>query len=158
METRQIIQNSANVVRITHLKKGDVYKRIDEATYGGPSIYYGVVIELLNDGTKTFIETLEYKKDYGQVTAEVKVFAGDNDVSIYPASPDEVRHYLSDAIEGMHRRVKEKQEELNKLKEAAENAEAFVSGETAKQLFAPEYESLAQMDYDAKKQLEQSMK
>ena len=64
MHTKQIIQASANVIRITNLRKGDVYKRIDDSSYGD-KVHYGVVLNLYNNGEKTYIETIEYKARAG---------------------------------------------------------------------------------------------
>ena len=55
---KNLIQLNANVIKITNLKKGDVFKRIDD-NYSTPEVKYGVVLDLMNTGEKSFIEVLE---------------------------------------------------------------------------------------------------
>ena len=62
MQTKNIIQTVANVIKITSLKKGDVVKMI-ESGYSSPESYFAVVLDLLNDGENTYIELLKYKKN-----------------------------------------------------------------------------------------------
>ena len=66
MKTKNIIQAQANVIKITSLVKGDTVKII-KSEYSSNEIRYGVVIDLMNDGTKTFIEMLEYQESYNDV-------------------------------------------------------------------------------------------
>jgi hypothetical protein len=139
METRSVIQASANIVRITQLRIGDVYKRVDDESYGGTKIIYGVVTDLMNDGSNCFIEAIEYNKGYGAVTANVVCHSAKKDLAIFPTSPDEVRKYLSDAIVGMEKSISDKKQEILKAEQALVDAKAFVSGEVAKQLTAAQF-------------------
>lgn len=49
MQTRNLIQASANILKITNLVIGDCVKLVEEE-YSSPQIYYGVVTDLLNSG------------------------------------------------------------------------------------------------------------
>lgn len=142
METRQVIQASANIIRITNLSKGDVYKRIEESSYSEPGVKYGIVMDLLNDGNECFIEVLEYTKSYSTVSCSIKVFSGKKDVAIFPATPEEVKEYLQSSVDSMERDIEEKKKEVEKKIEECKKAKEFVSGETMKKLTATKFESL----------------
>ena len=56
MQTKQIVQSSANVIRITKLVKGDIYKRFEQ---NSDDTYFGIVTDVLNDGINTIITATE---------------------------------------------------------------------------------------------------
>lgn len=148
MQTKSIVQASANVIRIVNLKKGDVYKRIEDSSYGNANIHYGVVVDLFNDGSKTFVEALEYTKSYSDVNAEIKVFGGDKDISIFPTDIEEVKNYFASAINSVEEDISKKKIELQKTIEACEKSKQFVSGELSKQLTELDFETLSQREYN----------
>lgn len=153
MQTKNIVQASCNVIRITNLRKGDTVKRIEEQTYGGAKVQYGVVVDLLNNGDRTFIQLMEYEKNYSSVTCAVKIISDKDDVALFPVEPDEVREYLDEAIVNMEAQVKTKQDEVSKLQEGVAKAKEFVSGETARQLTMAAFKELPQGEFEEKKRL-----
>ncbi len=144
MKTQNVIQASANIIRITQLKKGDVYKRVEEANYGGASIRYGVVIDILNGGEKGFIESIEYTKSYSSIEAVVKVFTGNDDIAIFPTTIEEVNEHLNGCIDSIQKSIDQKEKDLEKEMKCLEDAKKFVSGETSKKLTEPDFVSLSQ--------------
>lgn len=152
MQTKNIVQASCNVIRITNLRKGDVVKRIDDS-YGGPKVQYGVVIDLLNNGDRTFIQLMEYEKTYSNVQAAVKVISDKEDVALFPVEPGEVREYLDEAIVSMEKELEDKKKEVAKLEEGVYRAKEFVSGEMSQQLTMASFKELPQGDFDEKKRL-----
>ena len=142
MQTHQILQSNVNIVRITNLKKGNVFKMIEDTGYGEPSMAYGVVLDLFNDGNKTFVQILKYKLGYDFVEAEIKVLSGTKDVSIFPASKEEVENYFKGSLEGLTQKIASKKEELFKLEKALSKAKEFVDGELSNTLSKVEYSEL----------------
>jgi hypothetical protein len=137
METKSIIQATANIIRITQLAKGNVYKRIEEQ-YSDVKIRYGVVINIFSDGQKAFIETVEYEKSYSGVSkGEIKVFAGDKDINICPCTPEDVQEHFGDAIRQLREEVETKRDELEKAEKLLVDAERFANGEMARNLSTP---------------------
>lgn len=141
MQTRNLIQSQANVIRITSLQKGNVVKIINEG-YSEPELLYGVVLDLFNDGTKTFIQMLQYKAGYQEVKSEIKLYAGDKELIIFPAELNEVQEYFNSAIESIKRSIENKEEELAKSKLGLKNALEFTSGEMAKRLTLVSFEEI----------------
>ena len=75
MQTQQFIRGSAEVVRVTALVKGDVYKRLEEATnYSEAKMLYGVVTDVLNNGSEAAIQAVEFTPSYGSVESKIRVF------------------------------------------------------------------------------------
>jgi len=146
MEMKNLIQLNANVVRITNFKKGDVFKRID-TRYSDTEVKYGVVLDLLNDGKKSFIEALEYKKGYDSVSGEIKVFRGEEDLNIFPCNISEIKEYLESAINSVDKEIEKSKEELQKKIEANEKAKQFVSGELSKSLTMLEFKEQTTNEY-----------
>lgn len=66
MQTKNIVQASANVIRIVNLQKGDIYKRFDDSSYTR-DVKYGIVRNVYNNGENTYIEAVEYKKSYREM-------------------------------------------------------------------------------------------
>lgn len=142
MITKNLIQAAANVVKITRLAKGDVVKMIENPSYSDPEVYYGVVIDLFNDGDKTFIQLLRYQKVYNDVKADIKTYSGDKELALFPATPEEVREHLEESVKSLGRKIEEQSKELQNKIEAHEKARAFVEGEIQKELKATSYEVL----------------
>ena len=151
MHTKQIIQASANVIRITNLRKGDVYKRIDDSSYGD-KVHYGVVLNLYNNGEKTYIETIEYKAGYSDITAERKVIGGEDDVEIFPASITEIEENFGSAIRSIEKKIADKHEEIRKLEGALEAGRELASGEMQRKLSEPEFKEMTQREFLVEKQ------
>lgn len=95
METRQAIQTSAQVIRITSIVAGDVYKRFDESY--DDRTYFGVVKNVHNDGENTIIEATEYCYRYSDLEVSHKVLRGAKDYILFPSTPDELNLQLEQA-------------------------------------------------------------
>ena len=156
METRNLIQTQANVIKITKLTKGNVVKIIDSEAYGGDKIKYGVVLELFNDGEKTFIEMLEYTKNYSNVSSAVKIYKGSDDLSLFPTTIGEVEDYFGAAINCLESTIVDKKEELLKLENGLKKAMEFTNGELSKKLSEVSFAELTQERYKEEKELKES--
>lgn len=133
MQAKNLIQASANVIRITNLSIGDVIKMVD-VDYSSPEIYFGVVIDLLNDGNNSFVQIMRYKKSYLAIDCDIKTYEGNKDINIFPTTVEEVKEHLSETIKMFERDVAQKERELNEKKYALQNAKDFVNLEKSKQL------------------------
>ena len=71
MNVKQAIQASANVIRVTNISAGDVYKRFDDSY--DDRVYYGVVTSVHNDGEVAIIEAMEYSYKYSSLDVNLKV-------------------------------------------------------------------------------------
>jgi hypothetical protein len=149
MQTKNIVQASANVVRITNLSQGDIYKRFDDSSYS-KSTYFGIVKAIYNDGEKTYVESVEYKKSYRDLEASIYVMRGDNDVSIFPATIEEIQDEFGDSLKGIEKAIVDKNEELRKLESALETTKALISGELQKKMQTPMFKEFTQAEFNLK--------
>lgn len=147
MQTKNLIQASANVIKITSLVKGDVIKMVEESSYSTPEIYYGVVLDLLNDGDKTFIQIMRYKKGYASIDTDIKTYNGSKDLSIFPATVKEIEEELQSAINQIETSIKEEEKKLASKKEALKTAKDFVSYETSRQLSEVNYKEISTQEF-----------
>lgn len=145
MITKQIIQSSANVIRITNLAKGNIYKRFDD-NY----TYYGVVRGIHNDGIKTIIESTEYRDSYGGLDVSNKIFKGETDISIFPATLDEFEDEFGQTVEKLTRKIIEANETIEKSNKQIEFTKKLMSGELSKELSTPEFKELTQEEFNHK--------
>lgn len=152
MQTRNIIQTQANVIKITSLVKGNVVKLIEKEYGDSFKTSYGVVLDLLNSGTKTFIQILKYEKSYGGVKAEIKTFGGEDDLTIFPSTVEEVKEFFSGSIQKLESDIEDEKKKLQDKIEAVEKAKKFANGELSKTLSEPEFTETTQKEFDAKKQ------
>lgn len=147
METRTLIQAQANVLRVTALKKGDVVKLI-EKEYSGNEIYYAVVIDMLNTGKETFLQLLQYKKQYSDITASIKTYDGSKDIALFPATIAEVQEHFESAVKDMRNKIEDRKKDLQKDQEALAKLQSFSEGELSRKLTAASFEEITQKTYD----------
>lgn len=139
MQTANFITASAEITSITKLKKGDVYKRLEEPSYGDDTIVHGIVLDVLYNGTDAAIQTMEFKGNYSQITTTFKVFAGGKDIKIFPSTQEEVQSYLKDCVQSIESDITKKKKEVTEAEDRLEQAKAIVSGSIVKNLSTPEY-------------------
>jgi hypothetical protein len=151
MQTKHLIQATANVVKITSLAKGDVVKIVEDSSYD-TNIYFGVVIDLLNSGDKSFIQIMRYKKSYRAIDCDIKTYSGEKDMSLFPATVDEVKEHLGDVIKDIRKDIETKEKEISDKRLALQGAEEFVSQETSKQLRSSSFKEVSQAEYNQLKQ------
>lgn len=149
MITKQAIQSSANVVRITSVSAGDVYKRFDDSYED--RVYYGLVKAVHNDGEKTIIESTEYCYRYSSLDVSHKIINGTKDYIIFPSSPEELNLELAKARKEQVRKMEKAEEEIIESSKLIEEIDGLISGETQKGLKAMSYKELSQADFDKKK-------
>jgi hypothetical protein len=118
MQTSMLIQASADVVTILSLRKNDVYKRLNDRTaYGSatePTLRFGVVTDVLNNGTDSAITAIEFSADYSGANPEVKVFRAGTDIALFAASPAEVVAHLDEVTAAAQRAVETAESDLGK--------------------------------------------
>ena len=146
MQTKTLIQSSANILRITDLQKGNTVKVIKK-DYSDNKIFFGVVTDLLNSGESTFIELLLFEKSYNDLKGKVVVYDGKDDIALFPATVEEVETDLSDALKLLARDIEKSEDGLLKKKNAYEKASEFVSGEMQKKLQSTSFKEITTQQY-----------
>jgi hypothetical protein len=130
MQVKSMIATDAQVVRITNVSAGDIYKRMHKPSYGEPSLVFGYITDVLNDGENAVIVVVEFTPGAWGASTEpmVRTFSNDTGVAIFPATEDEWRIGLGEAITKQQRVVESaerdllvKQQILDALSRAAEN-------------------------------------
>lgn len=147
MQTHSIIQSSANVIRITNLLKGNVYKRINKKYSDSYESVYGIVQDIMNDGDKTFIEAIEYTKDWSSISSNVVVFSGNDDLHIFPTTPEEIEEYFKGTIRSIEKSISEAEKELDQKAKCLKMAKEFVEGELAKKLTVVQFAEVPQKEF-----------
>ena len=123
MNTATLVRTSADVVTITTLRPGDVYKRLAKPSYGdGYEAYYGIVQTVDSNGADALITTLEFHVDYSKVEPKLQFFGTGTDLKLFAATPDEIGAHLSHVAEVAARRLVE----AHKARDAAEQVVAAV--------------------------------
>ena len=145
MKTKQAIQSSAKVMRITEIKAGDVYKRFGDSS---DDVKYGVVRGIYNDGEETVIEATEYSYKYWDVDVDFKVIRGDENYTLFPAKPEELDRELGEAKEKKEEKIKELEDDLKKAKKVVADLEGLIEGTTQKKLNEVSFEEMTQEEYE----------
>ncbi len=151
MEIKQAVQSSANVIRITSVSAGDVYKRFNNDD--SDCIYYGIVKAVHNDGESVKIEAVEYCYRWSSLTIEYKVLSGKNNYCLFPATPDDLNLELEKAKRNAQKEIEEAENKIDKNKKLIIEMEGLISGETQKSLKAMSYKEMTQTEYEERKQL-----
>lgn len=148
MQTKQAIQTSANVIRITNISPGNVYKRFEDS---GDSTFYGIVRSVHNDGEKAIIESTEYEYRWSNLRIEHKIIRGEKDCTIFPSSPEEFNLELEKAKNNKVKEIESAKETIEKNQKIIKEIDGLISGETQKTLSAMSYRELTQEQYNIKK-------
>jgi hypothetical protein len=146
MNVASAIQSSANVIRITQVKAGDVYKRFEDNS--DDSVYYGVVRNIHNDGVNTIIEATEYRYRYSTLSVDLKIIRGTKDYVIFPATPEDLNLELEKALTDQRRKITNAEDDIKKANKLIIDIEGLISGETQKQLTSMSYKELSQSQYN----------
>lgn len=120
MQVQQMIRSSADILTITTLSPGNVYKRIEQASSYStePVLRFGVVQSVMNNGEDSAVTALEFTADYSGVAASMKVFDGGKPVAIFPATPDEITQHLTELTERAERDLKSAEDTLQSKRDA----------------------------------------
>lgn len=146
MQTKQIIQASANVIRITKLQKGNIYKRFDDSDY----VYYGIVTDVLNDGSNAIITSTEYRKSWSSMDVSQKVIKGEKDYVLFPATLEEMQDEFQSVIGTKEREIQDAQKKIQEAEKSIEITKKLLSGEMQKELTTTEFKEISQDEYDEK--------
>ena len=151
MQTKSIVQASANVIRIVNLKQGDIYKRYEESSYGDDKVHYGIVNSINNNGDNTFIEATEFKVSYSKMEATMRIFSGKKDIAIFPASVDDLQEDFGRCLRNTQDEIAKKKEEIVGLEKALATTERLLSGEMQQELSTPDFKEMPQQEFNQKK-------
>lgn len=141
MNTVNLVQASAEIIQITKLRKGDVYKRLDESAYSDSKLKYGVVYDVMFNGSDAVIQAIEYTKSYDSISTKLEVFATDKDLKLFNCTPEELHEHLGDMVGAAERKLEKAQKELAEAEENLARTKSIVSGELARTLTAPEIQT-----------------
>lgn len=151
MDIKQAVQASANVIRITSISAGDVYKRFEEDGYSDDSFKIGIVQNVHNNGESAIIEAIEYRIKWGGISANYKIIkSGDKD-ALFPCSPEELAKFSNEAIKHIQDDIKTKEEDLSKSKKTLEATKQLLDPKYIGKLKQMSYKELSQSEYNSKK-------
>jgi hypothetical protein len=148
MQTKNMIQTNVNVIRIVNLKVGDIYKRFDDSSSYSDNISFGIVKGIFNNGEKTFLETIEYKKSYSSMEASIKIWGGEKDIAIFPATIEDIQNEFDGFVEKTEKEVLDLQKQIANKKKIIEDSNFLLSGELQKTLQAPDFKEIPQKEYN----------
>lgn len=145
MDTKQIIQASANVIRITKMAKGDIYKRFDD-NY----TYLGIVRNIYNDGVNAIIEATEYRNSWRSIEVKQQVLRGDNDYRIFPATLEDFNLEFDEVEKGLLDSIKSAEKTIADAKASIEVTRSLRDGTLQKSLRTPEFVEMSQGEFNDK--------
>jgi hypothetical protein len=139
MHVKQLIEASAEVVTITRLRKGDVYKRVHSPyASSDPKLQFGIVTDVMHNGTDAAITAVEYQVLYAGVEVEVRVFTADTEPALFPATVEEIREHFASIQEALDRKVDAAARELDKAERVREAGINVLDAAERGQLSAPQ--------------------
>lgn len=148
MQTKQAIQTSANVIRITSISAGDVYKRFDKDY--DDRVYFGLVSAVHNDGENTIVESTEYTYKYSELDVSYKILKGTSDYILFPSTPEELNLELEKARNKKVREIEDSEAKIETNRKMIGEIDGLISGETQKKLKKMSYKEMTQGEYTEK--------
>lgn len=115
MKISTVIRPTADVIQITEVSVGAVYKRLDTPSYGEPRLLFGVVTDILHNGEESALVAIEFvPPSYGtSIEPVIRTFKGDSEVAIYPAQPEEFSLAMQQSIEKQERSIADTRKTLD---------------------------------------------
>jgi hypothetical protein len=109
MKISTVLRPSAEVVQITEVTVGAVYKRLDTPSYGEPRLLFGVVTDIMHNGEESALVAIEFVPPTygGSMEPTIRTFKGDAEVAIYPAQPEEFSLAMQQSIEKQEQSIAE---------------------------------------------------
>jgi hypothetical protein len=141
MNVRNLVQTTATIIKITELKKGNIVKLIEEK-YSEPVINFAVVTDILSNGDKTYVELVTYRKDYGEVKLEYKLLSADKDVTLFPATKDDLLGHFETIKMEIQKEIQSEEDKLAKKKASFERLDQILAN-NAENVTQPMFESSA---------------
>lgn len=122
MQTKTLIRDSTQIVRVTEMTEGSAYRRvIPRTSYSEAKIAYGVVTGVLSNGETAVITALEVTGErHVDARIDSKTFEGDTDLVLFPVDHDEMIDVLDAAGRGAETTVDRQRRELDKAITAQE--------------------------------------
>ena len=119
VNVKSLVQVSADIITVVHLKPGNVYVRLDSDGSGYSQMLYGVVSAVYNNGTDTVITAIEYgKQRYSSgFSAETRVFKTSDCPQIFEADPEEFAVYLQQMQQSAEHELEQKRREALQAEE-----------------------------------------
>jgi hypothetical protein len=118
MEARTLVQASAQIVTVLGLREGEVYKRLEpKSTYKEAKLYFGKITSVMNNGQESAIVALEYEAGFRAVTVTRKVYSGDSEIQLFPASVEEFQSHIEELRAASIAGVTAAQEALEKAQD-----------------------------------------
>ena len=134
-----LVKSSCEIVRVTSLKKGDVVKLLEDSSYS-TELKFGIVQDVLNNGEKSVIQLLTLKNSYGDLDLELKTFTDKKELTVFPATTDELKSQFSGDLESAKRKVDEAKNTYLRKNEAYQIAEKLISGKMSLELTNSQFE------------------
>lgn len=105
MQVKHVVQASAEMVHISEVHIGDIYKRIEKPSYGDERLVFGKVIDILATDEDAALITLEFvPQDYSNgIQAAVRTFSGKTEVVLFPATVSDYEVALNNAIDAQEK-------------------------------------------------------
>ena len=143
MQTKNLVQTTARIIRITELAIGNIVKMVEESSYSGATVKFAVVSDILNNGDKTFVEFVSFSKDYLKgIKLEKTTYAGDKELNLFPANKEDLLTSYQEIKEKTTKEIAEKEEELVAMKQNFDWLEKVIEKDKAQNLSAPKFEEL----------------
>lgn len=143
MKASTLVQASATIVTVVNLKEGDVYKRMEKMYDKTFELKFGVVTSVMSNGEDVGVTAIEFDgAKYSNLTASIKVFGSNSEVSIFAAEPDEVSIHFDKLIEFGIADLNAKRAEITKTEEILDQIYKVKHSAENGELTAPEHKVL----------------
>jgi hypothetical protein len=152
MNTKQLVQTSANVIRIVNVAPGNLYKRFDLDGYDSDKTIYGIVNSVHNDGENTVIQATEYKKSYNEVEVKYTNITSKKDVVMFPCTIEEFSFEFEKVIDDLSKQIEKETRSIENKQKQIKDIKKLQSGELQKTLSQATYKELTQIQYNEAKQ------
>lgn len=114
MQIKTLVKDNVQVLRMTTLDVGDVYKRLVSSSYAGEKekLVFGIVTGAMNNGEQVALSAVELDITYSTVTVSAKAFSSETDLVMFPASHEELAAHTDEVLHVLRRNVRQAEDSL----------------------------------------------
>ena len=125
---KTIVRPEVEVINITSLEVGSVYKRVVKKSYSDDvELVLGRVTDILSSTESTVMTAIEFDSAYSTVDPKIRVFSGDSDLLLHPATDEEVGMLVGELYDKALTAIEKAESDLITKKKVAEQLKSIMS-------------------------------
>ncbi len=112
---KTLIEANANIVQVTELNVGDIYRRLEKESSNDYTTAVGRVLDIKYNGQDAYVRCLEINPPrYGSYSVKEKVFGTDSDIVIFTCMTEEFMVEIERCKSSLEKEINDSKQAIQK--------------------------------------------